>query len=125
MKTPKERDNLDLLELVCQLHGRASMYGNKEQHDAYVEARKELESRLQEPKDNWVSVDERLPKIGDEILASINYELPFSTTYIEDGYFRNAEYVDGVLEDYENECVGDYSKLITHWQPLPSKPKDK
>jgi len=43
---PKELDNLKLLELVCQLHSRALMYPSKEMHDAYIEARTELEKRL-------------------------------------------------------------------------------
>jgi len=42
-----ERDNLDLLELVCQLHSRALNFPSKDMHDAYIEARKELESRLE------------------------------------------------------------------------------
>ena len=46
MKTPKERDTLDLLELVCQLHSRSLNTGTKAMHDAYVEARQELESRI-------------------------------------------------------------------------------
>lgn len=46
MKTPKERDTLDLLELVCQLHSRSLNTGTKEIHDAYMEARQELERRI-------------------------------------------------------------------------------
>lgn len=46
IKTPKERDSLDLLELVCQLHSRALQYPSEEMHNAYVEAKKEMESRL-------------------------------------------------------------------------------
>ena len=47
LKSPKERDNLDLLELVCQLHSRAlNQPRNKQMHNTYIEARKELESRL-------------------------------------------------------------------------------
>ena len=46
MKTVKERETLDLLDLVCQLSGRCLTAGTKEMHDAYVEARKELESRI-------------------------------------------------------------------------------
>src|SRR5260221_11756018 len=49
-KPVKERDNIDLLELVCQLHSRALMYSaNQKMHEAYVEARTELESRLSQP----------------------------------------------------------------------------
>jgi len=46
MKTVKERDDLDLLELVCELHSRSIMYMTKELHDASIEARQELESRI-------------------------------------------------------------------------------
>jgi hypothetical protein len=46
MKTLQERDNLDLLELVCQLGKRTMLIETKKTHDAYMEARKELESRL-------------------------------------------------------------------------------
>jgi len=46
-KPVKERDTKDLLELVCQLHSRALNFPSKEMHDAYVEARNELESRLE------------------------------------------------------------------------------
>ncbi len=47
--TPKkveDRTNADLLELVLQLHSRSLIYETKEMHDAYMEARFELEKRL-------------------------------------------------------------------------------
>lgn len=47
LKTVKERDTLDLFELVCQLHSRAlNQPKNKDMHDAYVEARQEMERRI-------------------------------------------------------------------------------
>lgn len=47
IKELKDRDDLDLLELVCQLHSRSSTNPqNEKMHESYVEARKELESRL-------------------------------------------------------------------------------
>jgi len=45
-KTPKERDNLDLLELVCELNGRSLLHATEKLHDAYWEARNELALRL-------------------------------------------------------------------------------
>jgi hypothetical protein len=45
-KSVKDRDDLDLLELVCQLHYRAIAYQTKEMHDAFMEAKLELESRF-------------------------------------------------------------------------------
>ena len=47
IKKPSERDSHDLLELVCQLHGRALANPfSEEMHNAYVEAREELEDRF-------------------------------------------------------------------------------
>lgn len=48
IKNPKELTNLDLLELVCQLHSRVLEFASKEMHDAYIEARQELEARLEQ-----------------------------------------------------------------------------
>jgi len=48
MKAVKERDNMDLLELVLQLHSRALHFPSKEMSDAYNEARNELTRRLDE-----------------------------------------------------------------------------
>lgn len=47
-KTPQERDNVDLLELVCQLHSRALNHPSEKMHNSYTEARTELEKRLKE-----------------------------------------------------------------------------
>ena len=46
MKKVKDRNNIDLLELTLQLHSRSLVYNTKEMHDAYVEARTELEKRF-------------------------------------------------------------------------------
>jgi len=47
MKTLRERSNTDLLELVLQLHARSFMQtNNRYMHDAYMEARSEMETRL-------------------------------------------------------------------------------
>ena len=46
MKTVKERDNLDLLQLTLELHARSFQVTTKEMHNAAKEARIELESRL-------------------------------------------------------------------------------
>lgn len=56
-KPVKERDNLDLLELVCQLHSRALNFPSKEMHDSYMEARNELELRLTPPAHTEVTVN--------------------------------------------------------------------
>lgn len=51
VKSLKERSDMDLLELVCQLHSRALNFPSKEMHDAYIEARTELETRIKGWKD--------------------------------------------------------------------------
>ena len=51
MKTVKERDDLNLLELSHQLHARTIFSNEKAQHDAYVEARTEVERRMKHNKD--------------------------------------------------------------------------
>lgn len=56
-KPVEERDTLDLLELVCQLHSRAlNQPRNKDMHDAYVEARQEMERRIK-VNNNFVLAD--------------------------------------------------------------------
>ena len=55
-KPVEERDTLDLLELVCQLHSRALNNSSKNMHDAYVEARQEMERRIK-VNNNFVLAD--------------------------------------------------------------------
>lgn len=78
MKTPKERDDIDLLELVCQLHSRSAMQPmNKDMHNAWVEANKELESRLKAYSDHVLL--ERMPS-KDALFTLLKKH---STDYIE------------------------------------------
>jgi len=68
MKTPKERSTPDLLELVVELHARGLNYPSKEMHDAYWEARRELERRIGANKiSNKMNKEEE--KIFREIVA--------------------------------------------------------
>ena len=46
MKELKDRDNLDLFQLICQLAGRYALYNNETLHDAFFEAKNEFEKRL-------------------------------------------------------------------------------
>ena len=49
-KPLKEHTDIELLELVCQLHYRALQYPSEKMHNNYIKARKEMESRLKEQK---------------------------------------------------------------------------
>jgi hypothetical protein len=71
IKSPKEGDSIDLLELVCQLHSRALAYPSEDMHNAYIEARNELEKRLANPLHNAVEVK------SDDDKAAENNETPF------------------------------------------------
>ena len=64
MKKVEEYTTSDLLELTLQLHSRAlNQPNNKEMHDAYIEARQELEKRLP-ANENVV-----LPLVSDSLLC--------------------------------------------------------
>lgn len=58
----------------------------------------------------WISVKDRLPEQGQEVLTYYNL--------IAQGMY----YVD----QYPNEMTenGDIVKELTHWMPLPEPPKD-
>lgn len=59
----------------------------------------------------WISVGERLPKDGIEVLA-----------YSPLGRFKFlAEYVDGIWYDSNN---GDLLRSISHWMPITQPPSE-
>ena len=65
----------------------------------------------------WISVDDRLPDEGIDVLVSDGDS--FSVGYIEIGgsYF--------MLSNYDSYDVADISFNPTHWQPLPSPPPEQ
>ncbi len=70
------------------------------------------------PQDKWISVEDRLPEINEEILIVIRskYGRPYK---IRVGiYSGNDEWED----DAERYCPGTMG-VITHWMPLPEVPK--
>lgn len=102
-KPVKERDNHDLLELVLQLHSRSLQHPSKEMHDAYVEARTEMESRLE------------------------NLELPTQQTGEED----NVEYWEQYASNLVTSATGRYGTgnmikdliagMLKHYTTLPTE----
>lgn len=75
LKPPKSRDTLDLLELVCQLHSRGLAHpSNRDLHNAYVEAREEMERRIK-INNNFVLADvSRQSEILFEFIKAIKEE---------------------------------------------------
>ena len=78
-KPVKERDNIDLLELTLQLHSRALIYNTNDLNDAYVEARKELETRFAASlnRQGWTRADKELSqhyiKVGCRLIGTDYY----------------------------------------------------
>lgn len=59
----------------------------------------------------WIPVTERLPEAGGVVLGYMR-----SGDYRTLKYKNNTQRWEGLLLDYEKECV-------THWMPLPEPPK--
>ncbi len=68
----------------------------------------------------WISIDERLPEIDENVILYDGTEVFCGTHHknnMKESYFGN-QCCDGV-------CYGWYEKdPITHWMPLPEVPKD-
>ena len=64
--------------------------------------------------DNWISVEDKLPEKGELVLFCDS-----KNTICRDRQI----YLD--LLDNRNEAVYNYLHNYTHWQPLPSPPKEK
>lgn len=86
---------------------------NEEQAKAYFWARKALQSTLTPPNE-WVSVEERLPEVGQEVLVywrntsqkAEHFEL---TRYDGDHWF--------LLDNTERPWI-----VVVAWMPLPAPP---
>jgi len=98
MKTIKERDTLDLLELTLQLHSRALNYPNVEIHNNFIEAKTELENRIklkQEPK----YFEER---------KELSYELQYKN--LKERYDLLSEKYLKLNSDYLDKCKKEAPK---------------
>jgi hypothetical protein len=68
---------------------------------------------------DWISVKERLPEIGEEVIVwHTGLERRIIALALPDRYFKVSN-ADGSSIHYS---AGQYN--ITHWQPLPDKPGD-
>ena len=67
----------------------------------------------------WIPVEERLPKIGQQVLVSIRPpHWPAETESI----LATQDYeAAGFLDEHD----GVPSKFVTHWMPLPEPPEVK
>jgi len=79
---------------------------------------------MNEQNSGWIDVTERMPaeekKYGLRVLAYfMNYNDGKRKYYSTDLLY----YKNGVF--YYGNCGGPYIKQVTHWMPLPKKPKIK
>lgn len=63
----------------------------------------------------WISVDERLPKLREEVILYCGYK---TLGYRSDDH-ADPENHDGWVIDFDN----GYATAITHWMPLPQPPE--
>ena len=94
-----------------------SVFGGVEQLDARGRTRglKDAIDIVKQHSD-WISVDERLPELGERVLT-------FTASGIETLY--RSQY-DNDLFIWERDCCQDYwtDEQVTHWQPLPQPPSE-
>jgi hypothetical protein len=73
----------------------------------------------------WISVEDRLPKVNQAVLACVNgFDSPLILNILTEtcnpmieGYFKDFNYWDSVENDGQ-----DYEDLVTHWMKLPEMP---
>ena len=70
-------------------------------------------------KDNWASVEDRLPEIGTNIIAFC-----FEDHIQEAWHERVDTYDDGDVPIFKSNVTSRYL-TVTHWQPLPALPEDE
>lgn len=64
------------------------------------------------PAQKWISVKERLPEAGEDVLAYLGEGIFGICWLLKDGYWETR---DSFL----------YPDDVTHWQPLPEPPKEE
>lgn len=78
----------------------------------------------------WISVDDRLPEVGDLCLLYKTYPEGSVFHCRADHFKRNFILIGGLRYDnifvsYENQYSNKGLDYITHWMPLPEPPIDK
>lgn len=76
-------------------------------------------------KAEWISVDDRLPEDGVEVLIYISTDIV--QAYIWKGYWKGSTNVtdnmnDGYVHDRTICKQGSQFDFVTHWMPLPEAP---
>ena len=88
---------------------------NKYIGDCTYEFAESYHEELSQPKDNWISVEDRLPINDDEVLCVIK-------GWDDMDYQRTLSY-DVPHKEWGDWNGEEYNTVVTHWQPLPEPPK--
>lgn len=75
----------------------------------------------------WISVKDRLPKMGQHVLVRISSNLYPSYHYYAEAYRRTIEIMGDDYEIWHSPCftVEKEENKVTHWMLLPDEPKEE
>lgn len=104
-----EKCTLNMSKTTYTINSLCDLINEKNEHD-YNEIVEEL-------KNNWISVEDRLPEQNQSALVFIpKYDAPSNVDYTQFDAGSKYYYWDRDTYGYEKHEV-------THWQPLPTPPK--
>lgn len=69
-----------------------------------------------QPEQRWIPVSERLPKEGERVLATVNFDDPF---VCEIDYWEDARKAESDMEQM------NFMESITAWMPMPDPYKEE
>ena len=76
----------------------------------------------------WISVKDRLPDVGDSYLVVVKYKFTYEDEFCYDtdvATFRfDGGYIDGCWDTFVDWDEGQEYLHVTHWMFLPSAPKE-
>jgi len=114
--TPIQAESVSDKEII-EYSNKYKLFGEARIAIRAIEWMRDRLSQLK-PTEGWISVEDRLPEVGELILM---YR---ESTAIPDGYFASTGaygfFKEGV---WGNEEKDDW--IVTHWQPLPAPPDKK
>ena len=99
--------------------------------NALVAVAKEASKRGREYAYEWKSVEDELPDSGTEVLAILQVDMfeghkahnVTTAIMLPSGSWLVADYQEGIEAETDGTDCEDCNYWITHWMPLPAKPR--